>query len=208
MTDDQAVAAFETLLKTQVGPTGAWTPVTDYTYDARVDVEGKTPDLIISTFNAKSILDAGCGFGHLVRLLIERGADARGFDLQQRRDWLESPRFTVGDLTKKKTLPDRKFELVICREVLEHLTVKDIRDAATNLCSLTSKYVYVTTRFADAPAHILDVQISDGLDPTHISMLPKELLRTLFVLEGFTRRADLEALMDWRGLNRVLVYQR
>jgi SAM-dependent methyltransferase len=208
MTDDQAVAAFEALLKTQVGPSAPWAPVTDYTYDARVDVEGKTPDLLISTFNAKNILDAGCGFGHLVRLLIERGADARGFDLQQRRDWLESPRFTTGDLTKKRSLPDRKFELVICREVLEHLTVKDIRDAVSNLCSLTSKYVYVTTRFADAPAHILDVQTSDGLDPTHISMLPKELLRTLFVLEGFTRRADLEALMDWRGLNRVLVYQR
>lgn len=208
MTDAEALIAFETLLTIQKGPKGAWEPVTDYALDARVDVEGKTPDLILTTFGAKGrILDAGCGFGHLVRLLIERGADARGFDLQVRRDWLESPRFFVGDMTSKDSLGG-KYDLVICREVLEHLTVRDIRKAVTNLCALSKQFVYVTTRFNAAPTHLLDVQTSDNLDPTHISLLNQDLLRTLFVLEGFKRRTDMETLMDWRQLGRVLVYER
>ena len=78
----------------------------------------------------------------------------------------------------------------------------------TNLCALSSRFVYVTTRFARAPQHLLSVDTSDGLDPTHITMLNQSLLRLLFVLEGFKRRADLEQRMDWQGKARVLVYER
>ena len=39
-------------------------------------------------------------------------------------------------------------------------------------------------------------------------MLHQDVLRALFVLHGFRRRADLEAVMDWRQLGRCLVYQR
>ena len=205
MTDAEALAAFETLVSTQKKV--SWEPVTEYTFDARTEAEGQTPDLILSTFKPKRIVDAGCGFGHLVRMLIERGADARGFDIKPRRDWLESPRFYASDLTDETGLK-KGFDLVICREVLEHLTIKQIRKAVTNLCELSSKFVYVTTRFHANPQHLLDVQTQDGLDPTHISMLNQDLLRALFVLEGFTRRADLEAAMDWKNLGRVLVYQR
>lgn len=208
MTDADAIIAFESLLNTQQPATQPWVPVTDYSFDARADVEGKTPDLILSTFTPKNILDAGCGFGHLVRLLIERGADAYGFDVRPRRDWIESPRLRNADLAGTVVPFNGKFELVICREVLEHLTVKQIRKAVANLCGLSKRFVYVTTRFHDAPQHLLDVQTSDLLDPTHISMVNKDLLRTFFVLEGFHRRADLETLMDWRNLGRVLVYER
>ncbi len=49
---------------------------------------------------------------------------------------------------------------------------------------------------------------SDDLDPTHITMLNQDLLRLLFILEGFKRRADLETAMDWQHKGRVLVYVR
>jgi 2-polyprenyl-3-methyl-5-hydroxy-6-metoxy-1,4-benzoquinol methylase len=207
VTDADALAAFETLLTSQVAPKGAWQPVTDYSFDARADVEGQTPDLILSTFTPKRIVDAGCGFGHLVRLLVERGAKAYGFDLKAHNDWIDSPLFKRGDVTEKN--PFRTdFDLVICREVLEHLTVKQIKKAVHQLCAASTRYVYITTRFHPAPQHLLDVATSDGLDPTHISMLNQDFLRTLFVLEGFARRPALEALMDWRVLGRVLVYER
>lgn len=207
MTDADAVAGFQTLVGTQVAPKAPWAPVSDYTFDARADVEGQTPDLLLSVFTPKRVLDAGCGFGHLVRLLIERGADAYGFDIKKRRDWIDSPRYRTGDITTKQPF-NEKFDLVICREVLEHLTVKQVRKAVASLCNASARFVYLTTRFHPNPAHLLDVATSDGLDPTHITMLNQELLRTLFVLEGFTRRADLEQQMDWRNLGRVLVYER
>ena len=69
-----------------------------------------------------------------------------------------------------------------------------------------SKYIYVTTRFAKEPTSLLSVDTSDDLDPTHCTMLNQNFLRTLFVLEGCTRRADLEQAMDWQKKGRVLVY--
>jgi hypothetical protein len=38
-------------------------------------------------------------------------------------------------------------------------------------------------------------------------MLNQDLLRTLFVLEGCTRRMDLEEKLDHRKLGRCLVYE-
>ena len=96
---------------------------------------------------------------------------------------------------------------MICREVLEHLTIRQLRQAVTNLCKLSSKFVYITTRFVQQPASLLSVDTSDDLDPTHITMLNQDFLRTLFVLEGAKRRADLEARMDWQHKGRVLVYE-
>ena len=102
----------------------------------------------------------------------------------------------------------KAYDLVICREVLEHLSIGQIRRAVTNLAALSAGFVYVTTRFAKEPDSLLSVDTQDGLDPTHISMLNQTFLRALFVLEGFKRRADLEAAMDWKTLGRVLVYER
>jgi len=46
------------------------------------------------------------------------------------------------------------------------------------------------------------------VDPSHITLLNKDLLRCLFLLEGFRSRPDLEARIDWGGKGRVLVYER
>jgi hypothetical protein len=96
----------------------------------------------------------------------------------------------------------------VCREVMEHCTIREIRRIVGELCALSTRLVYATTRFHLAPRHLLDVMTADDLDPTHISMLNQTFLRTLFVLEGFKRRADLEQRMDWQGKGRCLVYER
>ena len=95
-----------------------------------------------------------------------------------------------------------------CREVLEHLTVLQVRRTVEQLCRASDRFVYVTTRFHPEPAGLLDVTTDLETDPTHITLLAKDLLRSLFVLEGFRRRADLEERMDWAGKGRVLVYER
>jgi hypothetical protein len=92
--------------------------------------------------------------------------------------------------------------------VLEHLTVLQVRRTVEQICRASSRYVYVTTRFHPQPGTLLDVTTDFETDPTHLTLLAKDLLRTLFVLEGFGRRADLEERMDWAGKGRVLVYER
>lgn len=132
-----------------------------------------------------------------MRLLADRGVYAQGFD--------KAEGFDIA-VPKRPRFP--KADLVICREVIEHLTVKEIAQAVRNLCALSSRYIYLTTRFAKNPDHFLSVDTSDDLDPTHINLLNQDFLRLLFVLEGFARRADLEAVLDWQHKGRVLVYER
>jgi hypothetical protein len=76
------------------------------------------------------------------------------------------------------------------------------------ICHASSRFVYVTTRFHPEPTDLLDFTTQFEVDPTHITLLTKDFLRCLFVLEGFRRRPDLEERMDWGHKQRVLVYER
>jgi hypothetical protein len=202
--------AFEALVLSQQPATEPWTPVTDYSFEARKEIEGIHPQLIKDVFQPKSVFDVGAGPGHLMQMLQDLHIETAGFDA--------NPAYTRVDdhlivwpadiATMEIGYFGKGADLVICREVLEHLTLLQIRQAVTNICKLSSKFVYVTTRFAKQPTHLLDVETSDDLDPTHISMLNQDFLRVLFVLEGFKRRADLEEQMDWQHKGRVLVYER
>ena len=203
---------FEDLVLSQKPAEVPWEPVTDYSFEARKAIEGPHPQLIKDVFDPTRAFDVGCGPGHLVRMLRSLGIDCDGFD-KDANSLLKHRHCHKGDITSFGGYQmllrwDGPRELVICREVLEHMTLRQIRKAVTNLCALSSRYVYVTTRFHPNPASLFDVATSDGLDPTHISMLNQDFLRVLFVLEGFKRRADLEERLDWQQKHRVLVYER
>jgi cytidyltransferase-like protein len=182
-----------------------------YTLAARRVIEGRNPELIKEVFQPRRILDMGCGPGALMYLLSELGLEVDGVDLSPRSKALAPSevrdRIMIGAVSDA-VLPANAYDLVICREVFEHLTVLQVRQAVENICRISSNYVYVTTRFHPAPLSLLDVTTQLDVDPTHITLLNKNFLRILFVLHGFQRRADLEARMDWLNKGRVLVYQK
>jgi hypothetical protein len=190
-----AMDAFEALALTQRPASEPWTPVTPFDFASRKAIEGEHPARIWHAFKPTSwVLDYGCGpQAHLVRLLTEIDVQAVGYDVQLPET--------------ASLLVHQAYELVICREVLEHLTLLDIRKTVQELCGLSTRFVYVTTRFS-SEHDLLRVDTSDNLDPTHITIPSKDLLRLLFVLEGFKRRPDLEQAMDWQRKNRCLVYER
>ena len=138
-------------------------------------------------------------------LLQSLDVDVMGLDLhppyEQRSD------ISRGDITGPCVGIGQYFDLVICREVLEHLTVSAISRAVTNLCWYSSRFVYGTTRLHDRE-DILSVDTHDQLDPTHISIVSKKFLRLLFILHGFTYRSELALLMDHRALGRTFVFER
>ena len=117
-------------------------------------------------------------------------------------------RITVGVVTDPTLKPAGMYDLVICREVLEHLTVLQVKQAVANMVRLTSKFIYVTTRFHPRPATLLDFTTQFDVDPSHITLLNKDMLRLMFVLEGCRSRPDLEARMDWGNKGRVLVLEK
>jgi SAM-dependent methyltransferase len=182
-----------------------------YTLEARRAVEGRHPELIREVFAPRRVLDRGCGPGMLMALLDEIGVVADGVDFSPLARELAPPRVRDRILIGRVTEPvvaAGAYDLVICREVLEHLTVLEVRRAVEQMVRATSRFVYLTTRFHPAPESLLAVTSELEVDPTHITLLDRDLLRVLLVLEGCRQRPDLEARMDWLGKGRVLVYER
>jgi SAM-dependent methyltransferase len=193
--------------------TGDWRAEgNNYNLETRRQIEAKNPSLIKEVFQPTRVLDLGCGPGALMHLLWELGVDVEGIDFAESSRQLATPevrdRIMTGVVTDQTLKPADAYDLVICREVLEHLTVLQVRQAVSNMARMTSKFIYVTTRFHPDPANLLDFTTQFDVDPTHITLLNKDMLRLLFVLEGCRSRPDLEARMDWGRKGRVLVLEK
>jgi SAM-dependent methyltransferase len=182
-----------------------------YDVDTRRRVEGRHPALIKEIFSPEHVLDVGCGPGFLMLFLHELGVDVRGIDFAPAALELAPAavrdRIVLGEVVDAH-VPERSHDLVICREVLEHLSALQIRRVVAQLCRASSRFVYVTARFHPAPRTLLDLADDRETDPTHITLVAKDLVRVLLVLEGFRGRPDLEARLDWAGKGRVLVHER
>jgi 2-polyprenyl-3-methyl-5-hydroxy-6-metoxy-1,4-benzoquinol methylase len=183
-----------------------------YSLEARREIEAKNPLLIKEVFEPTRVLDLGCGPGALMHLLWELGVEVDGVDFAESSRRLATAevrdRITVGTVTDPTLKLADSYDLVISREVLEHLTVLQVRQAVTNMVRMSSKFIYITTRFHPNPASLLDFTTQFDVDPTHITLLNKDLLRLLFVLEGCRSRPDLEERMDWGRKGRVLILEK
>ena len=172
---------------------------------------GGTPSSSRRCSQPQRVIDMGCGPGALMFLLQEVGVMADGIDFSQTSKDIApqevADRIRIGSITDID-LPDDSYDLVICREVFEHMPVLLVQKAVENLARISSRFVYVTTRFHPNPTSLFDVTTEFDADPTHITCMNKDMLRLMFVLQGFRRRPDLEARMDWLNKNRVLVYEK
>jgi len=182
-----------------------------YDVETRRRIEDRNPHLIKEVFEPRKVLDLGCGPGFLMFFLHELGVDVDGIDFSPESVTLAPEpireRIRVGAVTEP-IVAEQGYDLVVCREVFEHLTVLQVRQAVAQLCRASSRYVYVTTRFHPEPETLLDFTTQFEVDPSHITLLTKQFLRCLLVLEGFRQRPDLEQRMDWGGKGRVLVHER
>jgi len=193
--------------------TGEWRDAgNNYSIETRRVIEARNPALIREVLEPVRALDLGCGPGALMHLLWELGVDVEGIDFAESSRRLATPevrdRIAIGAVTDPTLKADNCVDLVICREVIEHLTVLEVQRAVANMVRMTSRLIYVTTRFHPSPHDLLDFNTSDDLDPTHITLLNKDLLRLMFILEGCRSRPDLEARMDWGNKGRVLVLEK
>ena len=182
-----------------------------YDLDTRREIEARNPALIKEVFQPERVLDVGCGPGFLMYFLQELGVDANGIDFSAACKKLAPDevrdRIAIG-LVTDDLVPARSYDLIICREVMEHLTVLEVRRTVASICRASSRFAYVTTRFHPDPEDLFDFTTQFDVDPSHITLLNKDFVRLMFILEGFARRADLEERMDWAGKDRVLVYER
>lgn len=153
---------------------------------------GKIADCIVSDFQPKTVLDAGCAMGFLVEKLRERNVSAFGIDISKYaiQEVHESvrPYCQVGSVTK--SFP-RHYDLIVNIEVLEHLTSFQAREAVKNLCRHTDQILFSSTPM-------------DYQEVTHINVRPTSYWAALFAGKGFIRDVDYDAsyVTPWAGLFR------
>ena len=184
-----------------------------YTLADRRAAEGVRPDRMAELWQGRSVLDVGCGPGYLMALLQERGMAVRGIEPSEaavalapeavkRRIWCGPAREATAEA-----------EVVVSREVLEHLTIPEMIEMVGHLFRLASHAVYITTRFVTdprlphRPMSVFAVTDQPDVDPTHQTLLTHQLVRALCVMHGGKRRPDWEARLDFQGFGCTLAYE-
>ncbi len=155
---------------------------------------GNIAHRIVNDFNPQSTLDAGCAIGMLVEILRRRGVDAFGFDVSE---WAvkqmpqEYARFVKAGSILDSKIFNRKFDLVTCIEVLEHLDPSDADQAIQNLCGWGDLVIFTSS--------------PDAYDePTHFNVQQPGYWAEKFAQNGFVRVLDYDAsfIAPWAQVYR------
>lgn len=148
---------------------------------------GGIAERIVKEINPKTVLDAGCAMGFLVEGLRNRDVEAWGVDISEYAigQVHESvrPFCRVGSITEPF---ERKYDLVTCIEVFEHMPPREAEKAAENLCRHTDDILFSSTPF-------------DYKEVTHVNVNPPEHWAAMFARQGFYRDFDFDAsfLTPW-----------
>lgn len=128
---------------------------------------------IIRQRNPATVFDAGCALGILVERLRARGVAAWGCDTSSAALELAAPEvrpyLALHSITAE--LP-RRYAVITCIEVVEHMPTGEAVAAIANLCRYTDTVLFSSTPY--------DVE-----DATHINVRPHEYWAGLFLCNGF-----------------------
>lgn len=158
---------------------------------------GYIADEVLARWGVTSMLDAGCALGVFVEEMRARGVEAWGIDLSEyaisQVPEALRPYCFAGSLVEE--LPEgmpRRYDLVSCIEVLEHMPVADADRAVARLCSYTDRVLFSSTPDGYAEA-------------THHSCRPAEQWSAVFARHGFFRdpASDASFVAPW-----AVVYTR
>lgn len=146
---------------------------------------GAIADRIVAGIAPRTVLDAGCAMGFLVGALRARGVEAAGLDLSghavSRAAPAVRPHLSVGSIAEP--LPPqlaRRWDLVTCIEVLEHLPAELAERAVASLCAHTDDLLFSSTPH-------------DYREPTHRNVQPVEAWAERFARHGLIRDLDFDA---------------
>ena len=149
--------------------------------DEWLRIFGNIAERIARDINPRSALDAGCALGFLVECLRDRSIEAFGVDvseyaIQRVREDMR-PYCWVGSVLEP--LP-RRYDLIVCIEVLEHLTAQECEQAVTHFCQASDDILFSSTP-------------DDFREATHINVHTPDYWAGLFARHGFYHDVDFDA---------------
>lgn len=142
---------------------------------------GGIADRIVSDIRPRTVLDAGCAMGFLVEALRARGVQAWGVDISEYA--ISQVHQSVRDFCRVGSIADpfdRRYDLIVCIEVLEHMPAAEGTRAVANLCAHTDDVL-----FSSSP--------NDFTEATHINVQPPEYWVEHFARHGLFHDLDFDA---------------
>ena len=113
--------------------------------DHNLNAPGEIVPYLINIFHPKSVADVGCGLGTFLNVFLENGVnDLLGIDgrwVDKSKLFIPENYFIEKDLEQKFTV-DKKFDLVLCLEVAEHLSGQSSDVLVENLTSLSNIIIF------------------------------------------------------------------
>ena len=109
--------------------------------------------IITKCFDPKSVLEVGCGEGHLVKLMLDRGIEATGMDISPDAGMLIRDNFVVSDARLPFPFPDKSFDLVLSRDFFEHVE-EELIDQVYNEMKRVGKNVTALISFKKGEGHL------------------------------------------------------
>jgi len=151
---------------------------------------GGIADGIVRDLHPTSFLDAGCAMGFLVEAMRERGVDAYGVDVSEYA--ISQVHESVADRCRVASLTEpleRRYDLIACIEVLEHIPPEEAGRAVANICAASDRLLLSTTP-------------SDYSEATHLNVQPPEAWAALLANQGFFRdlERDFSYITPWAAL--------
>jgi len=137
------------------------------------DERGRAARRLVTDLQCESVLDASPGSG---------GLDDAFHDLDVDADTLPSTDAVTEPL-------DRKYDLVLCIDVLEQVPPADAERALENLCAVTDRVLFSSTPF-------------EYSEPTLVNVHSPEDWSAQLARQGFVRNVDYDAtfLTPWAAL--------
>ena len=150
----------------------------------------KIAERIIKELEPKSVLDAGCAWGFLVEALRNRGVEAWGIDISEYA--ISNVHESIKDYCKVGSIVqpfDRKYDLIVNIEVLEHMQQADAAKAIENICLSSDRVLFSSTPF-------------DYAEVTHVNVQAPEYWSKEFALHDFYRDLDFDGsfVTPWTSL--------
>lgn len=124
----------------------------------------------INFFEPKKCLDVGCGCGYAVHSMRYYGVDCDGIDISEyavkNAYQLAAGHIEVGSCTELPIETINHYDLILCNDVLEHLSEEDIKKTIINLKAASTKNILVSICFQD--------DHNFALDNTHVTARSRE----------------------------------
>ena len=135
-------------------------------------------------------LDYGCAKGFLVKALKLMGQNSYGYDISEYA--INNAHPDVRNLvTNSKTILFDYFDYVISKDVFEHMTDDQIREALRVL-SFSAKWLIVLVPFCTYGYERKFVNAKYEEDPTHINRKQKEEWQSLITANGWVFEREFD----------------